>query len=145
MSRYSQTFDADDTYSMVTGVHEMFYNASTDRRQPSKKECTLRANHSTARENTAASFDQTTFYWRFNSWRTTTTPLFSVINLTEFRTSRNLSPHPCPALMKKLELFENLFQTNLKIHSRVTEDDRIFLNILPCGIFCWRRRRNVKP
>ena len=120
------------------------YNASMDCLQPSKIESTLRANHSSASENTAATFDKTPFCWLFNSWRTTTTPLFSVTILTEFPTSQDLSPHQGPRLMEKLELFENLFQTNLKIHARLTEDHGVSFFTPPCGVFRCRRRKNVK-
>ena len=111
---------------------------------------------------------QTRFCWPFSSWRATVTPPTSTITLTKIGIRLNLSKQQCPPLTgkhKKIELFEDLFQTSLKIHNQLTEEDKInyFLSLIRgdglqtfsnissrnreklAGILTVFRRKYVKP
>ena len=77
-------------------------------------------------ENTLRQLKLTRFCWPFNNWRRTPTQPISITILAESRKCLNPSQRQWfDGKSEKFELFEDLFQTNLKIHNRLTQEDKI--------------------
>ena len=96
--------------------------------QESRKRTALPANRNSAVRKPLRQLSQTKFCWLFSSWQLTTILQISITILTGFSKLPKSLTTTVPTFdgkPEKFELFEDLFQTGLKIQNQLTEEDRI--------------------
>ena len=113
---------------MVTGIHEEVANCSPSTSSEKQRKISSTSQQPFRSENTPATIEADQFFWDFSSWQTTI--VLQVFYNNKIRISmlpKSLTT-TIPTFYGKsenFELFAVLFQTSLKIHNQLTEDDRI--------------------
>ena len=120
--------DAGDDHDMVTGVHEevTYCSPSTSSEKQKKKRPTSQPH--VCSENTAATIEAKQILLGFQQLQINCTSANFYNNINRISNLPKLLTTTIPTfdgISEKFELFEDLFQTSLKIHDQLTEDDRI--------------------
>ena len=115
-------------HDMVTGVHEEFTycSHSTSSRKQKKNHCTSQPQLRS--ENTPATIEADQIFLALQQLANNNNSSNFQYNISRFSNLPKSLTTTMPAFhgkSEKFELFENLFQTSLKIHSQLIEDDRI--------------------
>ena len=113
---------------MVTGVDNEVTHCSTSTSWGKKRKTTLPVNRKSAVRMPPPRLNQTKFYWPLSSWQITTIlqNFHNIFNrISKLPKSFTTTMPTFDGKSEKSELFEDLFQTNLKIHNQQTEENRI--------------------
>ena len=93
-------------------------------RQENKRSRASQVSHNSAVGISLRQLRQTRFCWPFKNWRRTPIQPISRIILKVHKSLTTRMP-TFEGKTEKVELFEDLFQTRLKIHNQLTEEDKI--------------------
>ena len=111
---------------MVTAVQEEIpYCSSGISSGKQQKECSISQPKFAVRKP-LRHLRQTRFCWLFSNWRRTVILPMSITLVTESPKSLMTTMPTSDGKSEKFELFKDLFQTSLKIHNQLTEEDKIY-------------------
>ena len=120
--------DPEDGHDMVTGVHEevAYYPLSTSSGEQKKNRSTSQPQFGSENTPTTIEANQTLSALQQLANNTISTHFHNKINrISNLPKSPTTTMPTFDGKSVKFELFEDLFQTRLKTHNQLTEDDRI--------------------